>query len=187
MMLKTTMKIALLGGVLAMASGCVTEGKYKKEVSANAQLQQVNQQLRSELSADEATIQTLQNELKVTMLDAVLFAQGSADLSNAGKSSLASIAPTLAKLDGPQVVVRAFTDNTPIGAHLQHRFRSNVELSSARADTVVQFLRHKGVPVAIMSAQGFGDAHPIASNDSADGRKQNRRVEIIISNEPVIP
>lgn len=187
MKFKNILTLAMMTCAFALTAGCVSEGKFKREVSAYDQLKVANQQLKAELEADEATIQMLQNELKVTMLDSVLFAEGSAKLNDAGKSSLASIAPTLAKLKGPQIIVRAFTDNTPIGHALQKTYRSNLELSSARADVVVEFLREKGVPMANMSAQGFGEAHPIAGNDSADGRRRNRRVEIIISNVPVTP
>ncbi|MDM0066104.1 OmpA family protein [Variovorax sp. J31P207] len=58
---------------------------------------------------------------------------------------------------------------------------SNLELSSARADDVARFLTAKGVPPSYISAQGFGDARPVASNDTAQGRAKNRRVEIVIS------
>ncbi|MDN8614373.1 OmpA/MotB family protein [Variovorax ginsengisoli] len=58
--------------------------------------------------------------------------------------------------------------------------KSNLELSSARADHVARFLTAKGVPPSYIAAQGFGDAHPAASNDTAQGRAKNRRVEIVI-------
>ena len=69
----------------------------------------------------------------------------------------------------------------PIGPELRQRFPSNSELSSARASDVVRFLAAKGVPQNIMSAQGFGDSRPVASNDTPQGRAKNRRVEIVIA------
>ena len=69
----------------------------------------------------------------------------------------------------------------PIGPELKARFPSNLELSSARADAVVRYLVSKGVPQNIISAQGFGESRPVASNDTAQGQAKNRRVEIVIT------
>jgi chemotaxis protein MotB len=93
---------------------------------------------------------------------------------------LAKIAPTLASLQGQQIVVQGFTDNVPIGPELRARFPSNLELSSARADDVARYLTQKGVPASTISAQGFGEERPVASNGTAEGRAKNRRVEIVI-------
>jgi len=68
-----------------------------------------------------------------------------------------------------------------IGPALKARFPSNLELSSARADAVTRFLISKGVPPSGISAQGFGDARPVASNDTSQGKAKNRRVEIVIA------
>lgn len=181
------LKICAVLGVVALASGCVTTGKYKKEVAKVADLTAINQQLRSELSHDEATIKQLQDELKVTLLDSVLFDQGSAVIHKAGQQELARIAPTLAALNGARIEVRAFTDNVPVKAHAAHGLRNNMDLSSTRADNVVEVLSKKGVPVRLMSAQGFGENYPVANNSSAEGRAKNRRVEILITTLPITP
>ena len=102
-------------------------------------------------------------------------------MNRQGEEALAKIAPTLAGLQGQQVVVEGFTDNEPIGPALRARFPSNWELSTARATDVVRYLVSKGVPANLMSAQGFGDSRPVASNDTAAGRAKNRRVEIVIA------
>ena len=70
--------------------------------------------------------------------------------------------------------------NVPIGPELRNRFPSNWELSTARAADVVRYLVAQGVNPNILSAQGFGDSRPVASNDAAQGRAKNRRVEIVI-------
>lgn len=184
-----TIKISLLLGAALLAGGCVTESKYKGEVATantlsttDAQLTALNQKLTAQLSADTATIQQLDNQLKVTMDGSVLFSEGGYTINAAGEKTLSAIAPTLAALKGPQIAVQAFTDNEPIGGALKKRFPSNLELSSARADDVVRYLTAKGVPSSIMSAQGFGDQRPVAPNTTAAGRAQNRRVEIVITN-----
>lgn len=179
-----SIKIGLLFAAVVLVAGCVTEQTYKTEVADVSQLTTLNQKLTSELGADTAQIQQMQDELKVTLVNSVLFSEGGYELHSAGKAALAKIAPTLAALKGPQIAVRGYTDNEPIGGALKERFPSNVALSSGRADAVVAYLTQKGVPAGIMSAQGFGDADPMAGNDTAEGRAKNRRVEIVITNFP---
>ena len=57
---------------------------------------------------------------------------------------------------------------------------NNIDLSSRRADNVVAYLESQGVNPNVISAKGFGDTHPVASNDTPDGRAQNRRIEIVM-------
>jgi chemotaxis protein MotB len=83
-------------------------------------------------------------------------------------------------LQNQRINVEGFTDNVPIGPELRNRFPSNWELSAARATGVVRYLVAQGVNPNILSAQGFGDSRPAASNDTAQGRAKNRRVEIVI-------
>jgi chemotaxis protein MotB len=59
---------------------------------------------------------------------------------------------------------------------------SNLILSQKRADTVMQYIISQGVKPNLISAQGFGDADPVASNDTPEGRAQNRRVELTLAN-----
>ena len=180
-------RVATILCAALLAAGCVSQQTYNTEVAkantlsaSNQQLDALNQQLRGELASDQAQITQLQNQLKVTMVNEVLFAEGGWTLSPKGEAALAKIAPSLSKLQGQQIVVEGFTDNVPIGPALRQRFPSNWELSSARATDVVRFLASKGVPQAILSAQGFGDSRPVASNDTPAGRAENRRVEIVI-------
>ena len=172
--------LALCAATL-LSAGCVTKQTYNTEVQKADSYQALSQKLSSELSSDQAQITQLQNQLKVTMVNEVLFPEGGYRLSPKGEAALAKIAPTLSNLPGPQIIVQGFTDNVPIGGALRERFPTNLELSSARADDVVRFLVAKGVPSATISAQGFGDARPVAPNDTPQGRAKNRRVEIVIS------
>lgn len=176
-----SIKISLVLCAAVLAAGCVSQQTYKAEVQTADNYQKLNQQLSSELSSDQAQITQLQNQLKVTLVNEVLFAEGGWTLNAKGEAALAKIAPTLAALKGQQIVVEGYTDNVPIGPELKARFPSNLELSSARADAVVRFLVAKGVPQNIISAQGFGESRPVASNDTPQGRAKNRRVEIIIA------
>ena len=81
-----------------------------------------------------------------------------------------------------KLLVNGYTDNAPIGPTLQRQgITSNQVLSQKRAENVMQFLISQGVKPDLVAAQGFGDADPIASNDTAKGRAQNRRVELTLA------
>lgn len=171
-------RLTLVFCAMLAVSGCVTKQTYD---SMEAEYSALNKKLTAELSGDQAEITQLQNELKVTMVNEILFPEGGYRLSPKGEQTLAKIAPTLSNLQGKQIVVQGFTDNEPIGPALRSRFPSNLELSSARADDVTRYLTAKGVPANTISAQGFGDARPVASNSTPEGRAKNRRVEIVIT------
>lgn len=176
-----SIKLGLTMAAAVLAAGCVSQQTYNTEVQKADTYATLNQQLSAELSADQAQITQLQNQLRVTLVNEVLFPEGGWTLSPKGEAALAKIAPTLAALKGQQIVVEGFTDNVPIGPELKARFPSNLELSTARATTVVSYLVSKGVPSSIISAQGFGESRPVASNATPQGRAKNRRVEIVIA------
>ena len=77
--------------------------------------------------------------------------------------------------------MNGYTDNVPIAPEFRWRFPSNWELSTTRATDVVRYLVQQGVNPAILSATGYGEQNPVASNDTPKGRQQNRRVEIVIT------
>ena len=80
------------------------------------------------------------------------------------------------------ILVKGYTDNILIGPGLiSQGITSNLALSQKRADTVMQFLIAQGVEPSLVSAQGFGEADPVASNDTPEGRAQNRRVELTLA------
>ncbi|MGZ3445908.1 MAG: OmpA family protein [Myxococcaceae bacterium] len=191
----------LLLVALVPALGCVTESAYKQEVKkaddANAQAtaaekkaaqlnaqkeaaDKLNTQLESEVKTNQVQIQKLEDQLKVTVLNQILFAEGGWEINRAGEQTLDKMVPALKSLQGQQIDVQGYTDDVPIGPELKSRFPSNWELSTARATDVVRYLASKGVDKNLMSATGFGDTHPAASNSTAEGRAKNRRIEIVI-------
>ena len=100
-------------------------------------------------------------------------------MSSEGEEIIAKMASQLAATQVSHLVVNGYTDNAPIGPALKKRgVTSNLELSQKRADAVMQYLISKGVKPDLVSAQGHGDSDPVASNKTAQGRAQNRRVEI---------
>lgn len=107
----------------------------------------------------------------------VLFAPGSADLTDEGKSALDDVAMAIRELLNP-ILIEGHTDDVPISSD---RFPSNWELSSGRAIAVLHYLSgQRGILPSRLSAAGYADTHPIAPNDTAEGRARNRRVEIVV-------
>ena len=108
--------------------------------------------------------------------DTVLFASGQAELTPQAQDLLDQIAGVLQGVAYP-IQVNGFTDDRPINTPL---FRSNWALSSARAVSVVEMFIAQGVPPEQLVAAGYGQYHPVASNDTARGRAANRRVSVVI-------
>jgi chemotaxis protein MotB len=170
----TKMLIAGAVASLVLLNGCVAETKYNV-------LEQEYQQLQSALSADQAQIVLLEGKLKVTMVDQVLFPEGGFKLNSQAKAVLDKLVPTLSGLQQTKIIVDGYTDNVPIGPGLKREgISSNLDLSSRRADVVVEYLVNQGVNQNLISAQGFGESNPVASNDTPDGRSQNRRIEVTL-------
>jgi chemotaxis protein MotB len=117
-----------------------------------------------------------------TLNSDLLFPPGGWQLSSAGKQAIAEVARKLAPTQENRLYVSGFTDSTPIGPELQRQgIASNEQLSQMRANDVMQFLISQGVKPNLVAAKGFGDADPIASNATAQGRAKNRRVELSLN------
>lgn len=173
-------KVALTAVVPALLlAGCVSQSAYDQLQQQNQQLQATNAQLQSQLTAAQAQVTRLQSAVKYSLNSDLLFKSGGWELSDRGQQSIAGIAKILAPHQVSKVVVNGYTDNAPIGAGLRRQgVTSNLILSQKRAESVMQFMIAQGVKPDLVSAVGHGDADPIASNRTAQGRAQNRRVEI---------
>ena len=93
---------------------------------------------------------------------------------------LATVGSKVSGFTNYDIRVEGHTDNVPIGAALARTYKSNWELSVARAASAVNFLSSNGVEANRLSAVGFGEFNPIADNDTDSGREQNRRVEVVL-------
>lgn len=162
--------IVLLTSVMLM-SGCVWQKTYDRE-------HELNNQLESELGTDQAEIQQLKDRLRVTIEDQILYPEGQATLSKSGKAILDRLTPTLSQATDHRIEVEGYTDSVPIGRHLRSKYKTNWELSAARAASVVEYLQKKGIDPSRMTAAGHGQYQPTADNGSADGRAENRRTDI---------
>ncbi len=167
----------LLAGLLL--AGCVSSQKYD---ALEQDYQQLNQRMSAEVGANQMQISRLQGAIKVTVNSELLFPSGDWQMPPAAQQTIAKMAPILAPLQQTSIVVNGYTDNTPIGPELMAQgVTTNLVLSQRRANTVMQFLISQGVRPNLVSAQGFGDASPVASNDTPQGRAQNRRVELTLA------
>ena len=123
-----------------------------------------------------ATVHADADGTTISLSDAGLFASGSADLSPAALPLLRKIA---ANLPDRELRVEGHTDNLPIHSD---RFRSNFELSTARAAAVVEALMQGSrIAPSRFALAGYGEFRPAASNATADGRAKNRRVDIVVT------
>lgn len=170
--------------VAALLSACVSAVPYNDLVQKTPTYRNLDQQLKADRAADRVQIEQLQNLVRLTLANGMLFPEGGRELSEAGKAMLAKLAPGLKDLSGQRIVVIGFTDGVPIGDGLYQRLAGNVELSKARADAIAGFLTAQGVPAALIASVGLGEAHPLASNTTASGRAKNQRVEIAIVEAP---
>jgi len=171
-----TITIVLALSTTLLLGACVSQSTYNQEVAKATTYQQLDSQLKGEVAADQAQITQLQGLVRVTLANGILFPEGGWELNPAGKATLARLAPVLKTLTGQTIRVKGYTDNVPIGPELRQRFPTNVDLSRARAQSVASELVAQGVPGTMITVAGFGDADPVASNDTAQGRAKNRRV-----------
>jgi chemotaxis protein MotB len=197
--------LLLLFVVSVLLSGCVSKGKYndldakyndlqgqyntlqgqyqKLQQSSAAQAAEMAA-LKKDLAADKVHVTRLQDAIKYTVNSDLLFRSGSWQMSTQGQEVIAKLAPRLAPFQQSKIVVNGYTDNAPVGRALQRQgITSNEVLSQKRAEAVMQYLISQGVKPDFISARGFGEAEPIASNDTAQGRAQNRRVELTLAGQ----
>ena len=183
---RLTIAFAAAAGLALAVAGCVSKQRYEESQQKNAELeqeyQQLNEQMSAELGARDMHIERLQNAIKVSINSELLFPSGKWNMSERSKTSIAKVAAILAPHQTTKVLVNGYTDNTPIGPGLMKEgITSNLVLSQKRAETVMQFMISHGVKPSLVSAQGFGEANPVASNDTAEGRAKNRRVELTLA------
>jgi len=133
--------------------------------------------LSKELVAKQITVSQMKSGVNVNLTEGVLFSSGSANVSAAGRAVLEKVSAELADMPY-QTIVAGFTDNAPIGGKLAEKFPTNWDLASARATEVVRILENTGLPGTRLVAVSFGENQPVATNETPDGRKQNRRIEI---------
>ena len=126
--------------------------------------------------------QTMSERTLLTMASDQTFPSGGFTLTRAGRAKLDQLLPALQGLQpGDKIVVYGYTDNHPVGKALRAKgIADNLDLSSKRANEVVRYVTSKGFNPSIISGKGRGETHPIAPNDTKQGRAQNRRIEVVV-------
>jgi chemotaxis protein MotB len=129
--------------------------------------------------ADELSIEIKDGKVYVSMSDKLMFASGKAEVQEKGKEALEVLAKVLKKNPEFQILVEGHTDNVPISTE---KYKDNWDLSVARATSMVRLLNQKhGLDAERLTASGRGEHDPKATNETAAGRAQNRRTEIVLS------
>ena len=162
------------------------DASFTKDVDAKlAELERLAQGFGT--APGDVTVLQVQGGYGYRLADAVLFPSGSADLSPEGQALLQKLAADIATRPYERVWVRGHTDTDPIKKpETMEKFPTNLHLSASRALTVAQDLIADGLPSQKVVVAGFGPNEPVASNTSADGKRQNRRVEIFVIEDEAI-
>lgn len=138
----------------------------------------LERRLQKEISEKQVKLEMAERGLVLTFVAEVLFDSGKAILRPEAEESLSKVASVIhEKVADRDVGIEGHTDNEPIKVS---GWKSNWELSTTRATSVLHLLEAKGVEPNHLVATGYGEYRPVASNDSPDGRRKNRRVEIVI-------
>lgn len=155
-------RAAAIGAVLGGGVGVYMDVQEKK--------------LREQMQGTGVQVERNQQTGAVDLImpGSITFATDSAAIAPSFSGTLSQLASTLAQYDKTSISVRGYTDNTGSAAY-------NQRLSQDRANSVAQSLIRSGVPASRVQAAGYGMSNPVASNATAEGRAQNRRVEISIN------
>ncbi len=148
-----------------------------------AELEREQQELADEVARwavrGAIKMQLLADGLHLILPHDVLFESGTTQLSPEGKKLVVELVQEINQ-QPYQIAVLGYSDNVPVGAGLAEQYPSNWELSGARAASVVRVLEAEGIPADQLIAVSRGETGPIASNDTPEGRAQNRRIDIRI-------
>ena len=143
--------------------------------------QEIETSLKKQILQKDIKIEEFEGKLKVTFVDKILFDSGSVAINQIGQEVLLRLADSFRDNEAQNLVIEGHTDDVQIGSVLQERFPTNWELSTARATAVVRFFQEKGdIEPERLTASGFSFYRPVDSNETEEGRKQNRRIEIIL-------
>ncbi|MDG2460318.1 MAG: flagellar motor protein MotB [Luminiphilus sp.] len=150
----------------------------EREQAAQSEYEQIKASLNTEIANGLVNVERIDDEVKISLADQGAFVSGSADLRQSFYSILTSVGDAISGSPG-KVTVAGHTDNVPVA--FSERFQSNWDLSAARSASVADYLVGQGfIDPASVTVTGFADTVPIASNDTAAGRSQNRRIEITV-------
>lgn len=168
-----------LGGELEQAQKRMEELR-KAQAQAEeraAQFRKLVTQFKALTDAGKLQVEIRENRMIVRLGDKILFDPGKTDLKPEGKDALTQVTAVLKTLPNRNFQVAGHTDNIPIKSK---RFRSNWDLSTARAVEVTNYMIGAGMEPKRLSAAGYADQSPVAPNDTTENMAKNRRIEITL-------
>ena len=163
-----------------------TEEKEKEVETVTQTYTDLIAGMEKEIETGQIQISELEGQLKVNIVDKVLFDSGEATVSVQGQKILARVGNILKKEEDKVIRVEGHTDNVKIHRRLQKKYPTNWELSTNRATNVVRFMQEQlAIPGRRLEAVGYAEFRPKASNATVKGRAQNRRIELGLVPQPI--
>jgi chemotaxis protein MotB len=151
----------------------------KAEADKRAELfKSITDKFRKMIDSGKLTVIMRHGRMVVKLPAGVLFPSGSAELSKEGQSALSDVAKILKQVPDRRFEVAGHTDNIPLQS--SSPFKTNLELSAERGVAVAVYLVSQGLSAYRLSAAGYAEHEPVASNASEAGRQENRRIEIVL-------
>lgn len=136
--------------------------------------------MKNEINKGQVTISELKGKLTVNMVDAILFDSGEAEVKDQGMEILQKVVDILKSVTDKTIRIEGHTDNVKIIGALTRKYPTNWELSASRALNVAKFLQSQGLNPENLASVAYGEYAPVADNETAEGRAQNRRIEIVL-------
>jgi chemotaxis protein MotB len=157
------------------------KAKAEEAQKTSRTYEEMLQKMKNEISQGQVTISELKGKLTVNMVDAILFDSGKTELKPAGLVVLQKVIDILKTVKDKTIHIEGHTDNVQISDSLAGKYPTNWELTSARAINVTRYLQQQGIDPLMLSAVAYGEYHPVAANNSDEGKAKNRRIEIILA------
>ncbi len=155
--------------------------KAEQLEKATKTYEDLKKKLEKEIQDGQIQLTEMKNRLTMTLVDKILFASGSADVSKEGKKVLDKVIAILKDIKDKRIQVEGHTDNVRIYSAIKTKYPTNWELSTARATQVVRYLQEDGgLDAKLLSATGYSEYQPVAPNDTDENKAKNRRIEIVL-------
>lgn len=166
---------------LKLKAGEISTEREKELAGVKSAYEKLLSEMKQEIEKGDIKITQALDRLSVNMVEKILFDSGKAEIKPEGLKVLDRVGAILKGITDKQIKIEGHTDNVKIGARIKEKYATNWELSTARATSVVRYLQDKvGIDPKLLSAEGYSEYRPIGSNDTAEGRAQNRRMEIVL-------
>lgn len=168
----------LQGSIEQMQMALAEQAKRQAEIEGQVnQFKHMLERLKPLMDTGKLKVKIVEGRMVVVLATDILFAKGSAELSDQGKLAIEEVAAILGTFNNRNFQVEGHTDNDQIKTA---KYPSNWELAAARAINVVKTMVNSGMPPSQVSAASFGEFRPVAVNDSKENMSLNRRIEIVI-------